>query len=517
MLSRLQIRIITLLAIFALTGCATDVSKLGIVVLPKENRPNVIFILTDDLDSKLNSMDYMKNVKELLSAHGASLSDFLISTPVCCPSRSTILRGQYAHSHQVYHNELPDGGFYKFNQVGNDVSNLGGWMQAAGYRTVLMGKYLNGYPFQDNRTYVPSGWTEWYSPAKKSAYDGYDYVLNENGKLVEYNPSEINYFTDVMNRKSVDFIQRAAKDKTPFFMYLSSFAPHEPATPARRHLKLFPLATIPQTPSFNEKDVSDKPQNMSFNPLLSGKEIQTLNGKYRARLRSLQAVDEMVKDLVTVLEQTGQLDNTYIIFTSDNGYHMGQHRLYAGKTTFYEEDIVVPFIARGPGIPENKTIPGFLAGNVDIAATISEWAGVIPPAFVEGRSFAGVLAGDPVPSDWRKAMLLEIYGGQNQNMDGVWNPLLLANTHALTSTLGISFISPQANNESSTGLRTSQYLYTEYKGGFVEFYDLQKDPYELENIAASADPHLVKSLSNWLHTLYACSGKECLNVDQGLK
>jgi arylsulfatase A-like enzyme len=503
---------ILIVASFILTSCNTTPEP-DFVVLPKENRPNIVFIVTDDLDAKLNTIDYMKNLQELMIARGTSIDDFLISSSVCCPSRATILRGQYTHSHHVLDNTLPDGGFYSFKEAGSENSTLGVWLQSAGYRTMLMGKYLNGYPYPDDRTYFPPGWTEWYSPGQKNAYDGYDYFLNETGTLVAYPPKEVNYFTDVMSRKSVDFIERAARDDVPFFMYLSSFAPHDPATPARRHLDLFPEASIPLTPSFNEADVSDKPENMRVNPLLTDYEIEKLNEHYRRRLRSMQAVDEMLVEIINVLEKTGQLDNTYIVFTSDNGYHIGQHRLMAGKTTFYEEDIVVPFIVRGPGIPAGKTLTGFLSGNVDIAATIAEWAGVQPPAFVEGRSLAGILAGQPVPSDWRQGFLLEIYDRQDVNSDGVMNPFILASTRVLTA----GWDAARAGTENMIGLRTEQYLYSEYTDGFVELYDVLNDPYELDNIAATADPGLLKSLSLWLKAYYSCSGSTCLDLDQGLK
>jgi N-acetylglucosamine-6-sulfatase len=266
----LRLRNLLLLIPLLVSSCDLMRSVPEIVVLPKEQRPNVLFILVDDLDAKLDSISYMKNLQELLVSRGTSVDDFLITNPLCCPSRATILRGQYTHSHQVYHNDSPYGGFAKFNAIGNESSTLGVWLQSAGYRTALMGKYLNGYPFPDDRTYVPEGWSEWYSPAKKNAYDGYDYVLNENRILVPYSPDEENYFTDVASRKAADFIRRAGMDDVPFFLYLSPFAPHSPSTAANRHLDLFPAVVVPNSPALNEMDVSDKPGDMSLNPLLEG-------------------------------------------------------------------------------------------------------------------------------------------------------------------------------------------------------------------------------------------------------
>lgn len=485
---RFKVLIALALIYFILAGCNTVRDDTEVVVLPMQQRPNILFILMDDLDVKLNTMDYMQNLQELLVVRGTSVDNFFVTSPVCCPARVSILRGQYTHSHQVYNNDFPDGGFQKFNQVDGEASTISVWLQSAGYRTALLGKYLNGYPSPDAREYIPPGWSEWYSPARKNAYDGYDYVLNENGILVSYSPAEVNYFTDVMNRKAVDFIERAVEDDTPFFLYLAPFAPHEPATPARRHLDLFPGLTAPQNPSFNEADVSDKPQNMSSNPLLTEKQIDDINDLYRNRVLSLQAVDEMLAELIRVLDETGQLENTYIVFSSDNGFHMGQHRLISGKNLLYEEDIAVPFIVRGPGIAENNNVSGYLTGNVDIAPTFAEWAGVIPPSFVEGRSLAAVLAGDSIPSeDWRQAFLLEVYRPQDENF-----PI-----------------------PTYSGLRTKQSVYVEHGDGFVEFYDLLKDPYQLENIASSTDPALLKYYSNWLEALSKCNRSECRELETG--
>jgi len=487
-------------------------SQPDIVVLPKENRPNIVFILVDDLDSKLNSIDYMKNLQELMIARGTTLDDFLISNPLCCPSRTTILRGQYTHNHQVYNNTAPDGAFVKFKESGIGESTLGLWLQAAGYRTALMGKFLNGYPYSNDRLYIPAGWSEWVSPAKKAPYGGYDYVLNENGALVVYPPDEKNYFTDVLSQKANDFIQRAADDAVPFFIYIAPFAPHTPATPAFRHLDLFPLLSVPITPSFNEADVSDKPGDLRTNPLLTDYQILQINDRYRQRILSLQAVDEMLAELIKTLEQTGQLENTYIVFTSDNGYHFGQHRLFEGKGTLYEEDITVPFIVRGPGIPEGQSVAGLLAGNVDIASTIAEWAGVIPPSFVDGRSLANALEGNHINStDWRQAYLLEVYSGNNPQDAKVVPRMATANL--LQSVFKFPSIAPQLPTPIYRGLRTNQYSYVEYENGFVELYDLLKDPYELKNISSSTDKDLLRKFSTWLKDMFACKGSSCRFTD----
>ena len=465
-------------------------------VLNKTKRPNFLFILTDDLDQVLGTLQYMPHLQDLLVTQGMTFNDFFISHTLCCPSRSTFLRGQYTHNHHVYRNELPNGGFGQAYYLENEASTIGTWLQAAGYRTVLLGKYLNAYPFPDDRTYVPVGWNEWYVGAKGSPYPGYHYSLNENGKLVDYEvtgqsgPSQ--YMTDVLSNKTADFIQRASADGVPFFVYLSTYAPHSPAKPAPRHANLFPDLIAPRTPSFNEADVSDKPDWIKFDPLLDADQIANIDAEYRDRVRSMQAVDESIAQLVDVLKSTGQLDNTYIIFTSDNGYHLGQHRLSDGKGSPYEEDIHVPFIIRGPGIAAGSTLDGYLTGNVDFAPTVAELAGVTPPDYVDGRSLVPLFGTNkPASGDWRSAYLLEFYG---------YNPP------------GTDLNSP-APDPQFLGIRMQDSVYIEYQGGFVEYYDLKNDPYELENIASTTDKTLLAHFSDWLHQLAACAGSQCRKIE----
>jgi arylsulfatase A-like enzyme len=473
----------------------TITPQADVQVLPKTERPNILFILTDDLDAGLNTISYMPHLQELLVSQGLTLEDYFISQPLCCPSRSTLLRGQYTHNHKVYRNDQPNGGFEEFYSLQHESSTLATWLQAAGYRTVMLGKYLNGYPFPEDRAYIPVGWDEWYSSVKGSPFAGYKYTLNENGKQVDYDVNargESQYMTDVLASKAGNFIRRASVDQTPFFVYLSTYAPHVPVKPAPRHAALMPDLKAPHTTSFNEADVSDKPAGMRFDPLLGDEEIKSLDEEYRARVLAMQAVDEMIAQLMDVLKETNQLGNTYIIFSSDNGYHLGQHRLRSGKATPYEEDIRVPFIIRGPNIQANTTLQGYVTGNVDFAPTIAELAGILPPEYVDGRSMLELFGAErPAASEWRSAYLLEFYG-YNQADEALNAP---------------------APHPDYLGLRTQNYLYVEYQDGFVELYDLIADPYEMENIAATADKTLLRSLSTRLHELAVCSGKQCSILD----
>jgi arylsulfatase A-like enzyme len=352
--------------------------------------PNIIFILTDDLD--VAEIAYMPKLQELMVKQGTSFNNALVNVSLCCPSRSTILRGQYSQNTQIIGNNLPDGGYEKFHSNGDEDSTIATWLKDAGYRTMLAGKYLNGYPGPVSQTFVPPGWSEWYSAAKGNAYGEYNYTLNESSKLVEYKKKTEDYGTDVYTRKTIDFIQRTTKEGKPFFVYFAPYAPHSPATPAPRHEKLFADEMLPHPLNFNEADVSDKPAYIKNRPKLTERQISQIQDAYRDRLRSLQAVDDMIGNLFDTLKQTGQLDNTYVFFMSDNGFHLGNHRLATGKWTPYEEDVHVPLVVRGPGVPANVKLDHII-GNSDLAST---WAIEIESAIYysspvcDGGSWEGV-------------------------------------------------------------------------------------------------------------------------------
>ncbi len=451
-------------------------------------RPNIIFILTDDLDAK--SIAYMPRLKTLLADQGASFANFFVTTSLCCPSRSSILRGQYVHNHRVYTNTPPSGGFEVFHGLGRENSTIATWLRAAGYRTVLMGKYLNGYPDRADPTYVPPGWEEWYSPAR-GGYANFNYTMNENGKLVSYGSRPEDYMTDVLSRKAVDVIQRSARDGRPFFIYLATYAPHAPATPAPRHAGLFGDVKLPRPPSFNEVDVSGKPQWVQNRPLLSTRVIAQLEEHYRTRLRSLAAVDEMIGALVEALRAAGRLDQTYIFFTSDNGFHMGEHRLPLGKNTVYEEDICVPFIVHGPGVASGQ-MREHLAMNIDLAPTFAAIARVSAPEFVDGRSLLPVLqTSPPALSQWRQAFVAEHFRGA---------PLPPGQQGRRLGQRAI----PDA-----FALRARDFVYIEYETGERELYNLQADPYELRNLAGLAPQALLARLSARLSDLKQCSAAAC--------
>jgi len=456
--------------------------------------PNIIFILTDDM--ALHDLEFMPKLKKFLIEEGTTFSNYFVTNSQCCPSRSSILRGQYVHNHGV---ESNNAGFKKFYQLGNEASTVATWLKAAGYMTGYMGKYLNGYPNPHNKTYVPPGWDEWFGAVGGGGYREFDYILNENGKLVKYGHADSDYLTDVIAGKTEAFIRRAAGERKPFFLHLAPFAPHEPAIPARRHRALFADATAPRTASFNAKDVGSKPAYIRSLPLLERKQIDKMDELYRKRLQSLQAVDDMLEKIVEALEHTDELRHTYIVFASDNGYHLGQHRLLQGKQTPYEEDIHVPLIIRGPDVPARRSV-AHLAVETDLAPTFAEWASVIPPGFVDGRSLEPLLKKSlPASAEWREGVLIEHQPAPEPFMSWFEKRLFL--------------IKDKSRLTAYRAVRSSRYLFVQYQSGEREFYDLTNDPDQLYNIVGKVDPILIKRYSLWLDQLRICKGSDCRNAE----
>src|SRR5215210_4858103 len=266
-------------------------------------RPNILFILTDDM--KASDLKYMPKTQSLLEKQGVKFENAFVSRSLCCPSRATILRGQYAHNHKVWTNVFPSGGFWKFYNQGLEDSTIATWLENDGYDTILIGKYLNPYGLDrdgryDPTTYVPPGWDKWYAWEGTYRGGGTEYDINENGKIVTYQRSKI-HDTDLYAQTAENFIRGRTASSPPFFMYLAPNAPHKPAYSAKRHATLFKKEPLPKPPSFNEADVSDKPKWVQNKPLLSSTQVDNLTTLYRKRLRALQSVDEMVERVVQAL------------------------------------------------------------------------------------------------------------------------------------------------------------------------------------------------------------------------
>ncbi len=480
-------------------------------------RPNIVLIMADDLDARLNTLDYTPHIRTVLQQQGMTFENALVPVSLCCPSRVSLLRGQYVHNHQVLSNGPPDGGFQKATELNLEQTTIATVLQDAGYRTALMGKYLNGYPFTDALTYIPPGWNEFYSPSSDAAYFGFNYTLNANGTLVSYGAAPEDYMTDVLSRTAVNFITRTAGAGAPLFLSINTYAPHGPSTPAPRHSALFTDVIAPRTPSFNEADMSDKPPLISTLPLLTATQIAELDVKYRLRLRSMQAVDEMVAGVIDALASTGILSNTYIIFTSDNGYHMGQHRLPAGKYTNYEEDLRVPLIVRGPGVPVSQTSEA-LVSTIDLLPTFAEIGQTTIPTFADGRSLLPLLSGSS-PA-WRLVFFLEQYPFSSQFDDptlrrGLLEPDEPDQTWKAMEAPDSACLKTTDPKPIYTGLRGVRYKYVEHHACDLEIYDLQTDPNEMNNLIGFTGSLTRTVLAEWLRVMTTCAAASCRAFEMG--
>ncbi|MGI8484315.1 MAG: sulfatase-like hydrolase/transferase [Thermomicrobiales bacterium] len=474
-------------------------------------QPNIVFLLTDDLD--LTSYQDFPNFKKYMLDQGTYFDHYFVDDSLCCPSRSSTLRGQYVHNTGVQGNVAPNGGFQRFHDLGNENSTIGTWLQADGYQTALIGKYLNGYPGKQPETYVPPGWSEWDSPAAGNPYGEYNYTLNENGKLVKYGDQPEDYGTDVYGKKADAFITQSAANGKPFFLYLATYAPHQPATAAPQDLNAFPNATAPRTPSFNEQDMSDKPAWIRDRALQTDKQVTEIDALYWKRLQSMLDVDRILGNLVTTLQASGQLDNTYIVFASDNGFHLGQHRLPPGKQTAYEEDIHVPMVIRGPGIAA-AAVNHELVANIDLAPTFAAIADASVPDFVDGRSIMPLVSANP-PTTWRQSFAIEHFVNATSKSDPDNENFSSSRSRAPANKKG-------ANKSGKMGavpptyvaIRTTTYLYVQYDDGERELYDLTKDPFELDNLAPQASTGLMGALEARVKAFVGCKGSTCRSLEE---
>ncbi len=450
----------------------------GLVALllaaPAGAAPNVVVIETDDQTAE--SMRVMTRTQALLGLEGTTFANSFVSLSLCCPSRATLLTGRYAHNHGVRDIKPPYGGY-----EGLDHSEtLAVWLQRAGYATVHLGKYLNHYG-RRNPLEVPGGWSEWHGLVDPSTYSYYRYVFNDDGVLHKYGRV---YQTDVITERAEEIVSRRAASPQPFFLYVGYLAPHnglprEPGDPpgmptpvaAPRHAGAFAGTSFPRVPSFDEWDVRDKPRSMRRPWLTWAKEL-AIDSHYRQELESLLAVDEGVERIVEALRRSGELEDTLIVFTSDNGFMHGEHRIPSGKVVPYEPSIRVPLLMRGPGVPRGVRADR-LAANVDLAPTIMDVTGAQAPWAPDGLSLLSPAA----PRD----ILLE---GPARKRDGA----------------------PRF-----AGLRTQRYKYVRRITGAVELYDLARDPHELRNLAGRR-PGLEARMALRLARLRTCAGASCLSA-----
>jgi N-acetylglucosamine-6-sulfatase len=503
----------------------------------RDGRPNILVVMTDDQAAA--DLAKMPNVRRLLAAQGTSFSNAVDSFPLCCPSRATFITGQYAHNHGVV------GNFYPYGWYGmkGRANILPAWLERVGYRTALIGKWLNGYGALDAHGEVPHGFDIWRGLLDVSAYDYFNFVMNLDGKLKSWGDSDFarklvqfanievtpnpdglagvaaklkslfgpppytywgtqvtkDYSPDVTGKVTEQLVGAQKHAKKPFFIWWAPAAPHreDVATtlmgrpgpdprPAPRYAKRSALFKLPRPPSFNEADFSDKPSNMRESaPLLSAEAVKQLQLDYEGRIGSLLAVDDHVKRLMQILKATHQDKDTLVVFVSDNGWLQGQHRIPGDKFLPYEESLRVPFILRGPGVPAGRTVREQVS-NIDFAATLLDVARARP-----GRTMDGVSLMPTVRNPKRRP-----------------NPIVEIEA---PRPLFEQKVPVNAWDRPYKGVRTDRYTYVVYtETGDQELYDRRKDPAELRSVAADPAYAKIKArLAAKLAQLDRCRGHSC--------
>jgi N-acetylglucosamine-6-sulfatase len=401
-------------------------------------RPNIVLILTDD--QRFDTLHVMPAVRRFIADKGMTFRNAIVTNPLCCPSRATILTGRYSHTTGVYTNGEPDGGWEVFQE--SESSTLATALDAAGYRTALFGKYLNGYT--GDGLYRPPGWDRWLAFSSTPAY--YGYFMFDGAREIAFGGSATAYSTDVIRRRATGFIRNTPTD-TPFFLMAAPYAPHAPSTPARRHDGQLASEPVPLGPAVNEADVSDKPAYIAGRGTgTSRSEIRDLT---RRQWESLQAVDELVAGVVDALRDTSRVGQTLLIFTSDNGFLNGEHR-WARKQVPYEESIRVPMAVRLPGQIAPGSVSQAIVSNVDLAPTIADFAG------------ATLLA------------------------DGLTlRPVLTGQTASVRSRVVLEHLQWVTTVPTYCGVRTRWFTFVRYGTGEEELYALQDDPFQLKNAVRS--------------------------------
>jgi N-acetylglucosamine-6-sulfatase len=481
-------------------GCVLALLLAAPAARAADRPPNVVLIMTDDETAR--DMQVLPRTRAAIGAQGVTFSNYRASYPLCCPARATMLTGQYAHNHHVLGNHPPHGGYARLDKR----HTLPVALSAHGYATAHIGKYLNGYEFKPFRN-VPPGWSNWHGLLR--TYRMYGYVLNDNGTPHTYGKlfqeRERLYQTNVLRRIATRFIRGRAHNDHPFYLSLAFLSPHaeiydgvsHAVRPAPRDKGVFAHRSLPRGPAFDEADISDKPRwlRRQVDDRLTAAEIAAITRRYRARREALRSVDRAVEAIVDRLRDIGQLRATYVIFTSDNGFMEGQHRLQAGKIVAYEPATALPLLMRGPGIPTGRVSREPVI-DTDLAPTILDMANAPHSGWtIDGRSMLP-FAQRPAQARTSRPRLMEI-GPQASQRDldqdgGRIRP-------------GLVLKAPRYG-----GVATTRYRYVRYANGQEELYDLARDPQQLDN--RIADPRYRRTrrfLRRQLTRLRSCAGAEC--------
>ncbi len=447
-------------------------------------RPNILLITADD--ATIGDLDHMPQLQEYVADKGVTVENALAPTPICVPARASLLTGQYSHNHGALTIEGEGGGFDAFA----DDDTLPVWLQSAGYDTLFVGKYLNGYG-EDEPTYVPPGWTDWQATVDPSTYNFAKPQINHNGKVTEHEQ----YSTDLLRDLSVSEINDPARAARPWYMWVNYVAPHtgqplqdddplktdpdsdkslKTTVPAPEYEDTFSDQDLPTTPDMFEAETSDKTVGRVTYQRWNQRDRALLRESYQQRLESLQSVDDAVAETVEALRSTGQLDNTWIVFTGDNGYASGQHNI-AGKLWYFSDILGIPMVMRGPGLPRGETVSTPVT-NPDLATTFASLAGATPTRPQDGVDVSPYLT---TKADTRVIPIegYRVSGGLKPLYYGVW---------------------------------AGPWTYVRTPGRREELYNRDLDPYELSSVAD--DPRFATQLGELRRLAkeqHTCAGVTC--------
>lgn len=445
-----------------------------------QQKPNIIFILTDDYSSNL--VEFMPNLKAM-QKEGVTFSHYFVSNSLCCPSRSSIFTGMLPHNSGVLTNTVPNGGYEAYMEHEDPAASFATALQQSGYKTAMMGKFLNGY-IPRNHAPVP-GWSDWFVAG--GGYRNYNYDMNSNGDVQHYGKTPKDYLTDVLANRA-DSLIRAWKDQ-PFFVEISTFTPHAPFIPAPRHESLFNDEQAPRTPAFNKQADSTAPDWLRKLTPLGPKKIERLDNIFRNRIRCVLSIDEMLGNIRKTLNETGISNQTYIFFSSDNGYHLGDYSMFQGKQTPFDIDIKVPLVVCGPAVAKGA-LQQAIVSNIDLAPTFASLAGTKLNGNPDGKNIQPFFSTQSTSKiTWRNYAIVE-----HKRVD--------YNINDPDRQEAEDGILP-----SYTALRFHDLLYVEYETGEISCYDLKNDPYELKNMAASLSPGMRAQLHSILLAVKKCGGE----------